>query len=41
MLVNDAKKLAYYRMVMLAEMADFGYYKGQMQKGLIKKIMEG
>lgn len=41
LLVNDAKKLASYRMVMFAEMADFGYYKGKMQKGLLKKIMEG
>lgn len=39
--VKDLKKLAGYRMVMFAQMAEFGYYKSRLRRGLIKKIMEG
>ena len=39
-LINDAKKLALYRMVMFARIADFAYYRSQMQSGLIRKVME-
>jgi len=38
-LINDARKLALYRMVMFARIADFAYYRGQMQSGLIRKLM--
>lgn len=40
-LVNDAKELARYKMSMFVRMADFAYYRRQMQLGLIKKVMEG
>ena len=40
-LINDARKLARYRMVMFARIADFGYYRDQMQAGFIRKVMEG
>jgi len=39
-LVNDAKRLAIFKMVMLSRIAEFAYYRNQMQKGLIKKVME-
>ena len=39
-LVNDRKKLARFKMVEFAEIADFDYYKRLTQSGLIKKIME-
>jgi len=39
-LVNDSKKLARYRMVMFAKIAEFAYCRNQMQSGLIRKIME-
>ena len=39
-LVNDKKKLARFKMVEFAEIADFSYYKRLTQSGLIKKMME-
>lgn len=39
-LINDAGKLALYRMVMFARIADFAYYRSQMQSGFIRKVME-
>ena len=38
-LINDARKLALYRMVMFA-IADFAYYRNQMQSGFIRKVMD-
>lgn len=40
-LVKDQKKLALFKMTMFARIADFGYYRNQMQSGLVKSIMEG
>ena len=39
-LINDARKLALYRMVMFARIADFAYYRSRMQSGFIRKVME-
>jgi predicted nucleotidyltransferase len=39
-LVNDAGKLARHRMVMFARIADFAYYRRQMQTGFIRRFME-
>ena len=39
-LVNDPKKLSLFKMTMFARIADFSYYKRQMQSGLIRNIME-
>ena len=39
-LVRNQKKLSLFNMTMLAKIADFGYYRNQMQSGLIKNIME-
>jgi hypothetical protein len=41
LLINDSKKLARYKMVMFANIADFSYYRIKMQSGLIRKIMKG
>ena len=38
-LVSDPKKLSQYKMVMLAKIAEFAYYRTQMQAGLIRKVM--
>ena len=40
-LATDTKKLSLYKMVMLSKIVEFSYYRSQMQKGLIKKVMEG
>ena len=40
-LVKDTKKLARYKMTTFARIADFAYYKNQMQSGLIRNVMEG
>ena len=40
-LINDEKKHAQYKMVMFVKIAEFAYYKSQMQAGLIRKVMEG
>jgi len=39
-LVNNPKKLAQYKMVMFSKIADFAYYRKQMQSGLIRSVME-
>jgi uncharacterized protein len=38
-LVKDPKKLAHYKMTTFSKIADFAYYKNQMQSGLIRNIM--
>ena len=38
-LVSDSRKLARFEMVKFAMIADFAYYRKQMQSGLIKKVM--
>ena len=40
-LVKNPKKLARYKMTAFSRIADFAYYKNQMQSGLIRNIMEG
>jgi len=40
-LVNNSRELARYKTVMFAKIADFAYYRKQMQSGLIRKVMEG
>ena len=39
-LVKDQKKLTLFKMTMFARIADFGYYRNQMQSGLIRNIVE-
>lgn len=39
-LVRDSKKLAHYKMTAFSRIADFAYYKNQMQTGLVRNIME-
>ena len=38
--VNDSGKHSHFRTVMFSRIAEFGYYKRQMQAGLAMKIME-
>jgi predicted nucleotidyltransferase len=40
-LVKNPRKLARYKMTAFSRIADFAYYKNQMQSGLIRNIMEG
>ena len=40
-LINNSKKLAKFKMVKFVDIADFAYYRNQMQSGLIRKVMEG
>ena len=40
-LVKNPKKLARYKMTAFSRVADFAYYKKQMQSGLIRNILEG
>jgi predicted nucleotidyltransferase len=40
-LINDSSKLARFKMVKFVMIADFVYYRNQMQSGLIKKVMGG
>jgi predicted nucleotidyltransferase len=38
-LVKDPKKLSLFKMTMFSRIVDFGYYRVQMQSGLIRNIM--
>ena len=40
-LAKDRKKLALFKMTMFARIADYDYYRSQMQAGLIRNIVEG
>lgn len=39
-MVRDPQKLSIFKMTMLARIADFGYYRKQMQSGLIRNIVK-
>jgi len=41
LLVNNPETLSRFKMVMYSRIADFSYYRNQMQSGLIKKVMKG
>ena len=38
-LIKDSRKLARYKMVMFSKIAEFGFYRNRMQRGLIREIM--
>ena len=40
-MVTKSRELARYTMVMFVKIAEFAYYRRQMQSGLIRKVMEG
>ena len=40
-IVNNSRELAQYTMVMFVKIAEFAYYRRQMQSGLIRKVIEG
>ena len=39
-IVTDKKKLALFKMTMFVRIAEYNYYRSQMQAGLIRHIME-
>ena len=41
LLVRDARLLACLKMVMFSRIAEFGFYRPMMQKGMVAKIMKG
>jgi predicted nucleotidyltransferase len=41
LVVNDSKKLAYFKMIAFTKIVNFEYYRRQMQTGIIRKVMEG
>ncbi len=41
LVVNDSKKLAYFKMMAFSKIASFHYYRSQMQSGVVRKVMEG
>jgi predicted nucleotidyltransferase len=40
-LVNKARELSEYKMIMITKIADFTYYRNQIQSGFVNKVMEG
>ena len=41
LLINNTSELVRYKMIMFAKIADFAYYRNQMQSGFIRKIIKG
>ena len=41
LVVNDSKKLAYFKMLALTKIVNFEYYRSQMQAGIVRKVIEG
>jgi len=41
LVVNDSKKMAYFKMMAFSKIASFHYYRSQMQSGIIRKVLEG
>ena len=40
-IVNDTKKMAYFKMISYSKIAGFYYHRCKMQSGMIRKVMEG
>ncbi|MBN2374289.1 nucleotidyltransferase domain-containing protein [bacterium] len=41
LMINDSRELAHQRMIMFAKIAEYGYYRKQIQSQLIKNIRKG
>jgi uncharacterized protein len=41
LVVNDSKKLAYFKMIALTKIVNFEYYRRRMQEAIVRKVMEG
>ena len=41
LLINNPEALYWFKTIMYSRIADFSYYRNQMQSGLIKKVMKG
>jgi predicted nucleotidyltransferase len=40
-IVNDIKKMSYFKMIAYSKIVDFHYHRRKMQSGIILKVMEG
>jgi len=40
-IVNDTKKMSYFKMIAYSKIVDFHYHRRKMQSGIIRKVMEG
>ena len=40
-IVNDTKKMSYFKMIAYSKIAGFHYHRRKMQSGIIHKVMEG
>ena len=40
-IVNDTKKMSYFKMIAYSKIVDFHYHRSKMQSGIIRKVMEG
>ena len=41
LIVNDSKKLAFFKMTAYSKIVNFHYYRRQLQAGIVRKVMEG
>ena len=41
LVVNDSKKLAYFKMIAFTKIVNFNYYHNQIQNGIIHKVLGG
>ena len=40
-IVNDTKKMSYFKMIVYSKIAGFHYHRRKMQSGIVRKVMEG
>jgi hypothetical protein len=40
-IVNDTKKMSYFKMIAYSKIAGFHYHRRKMQSGIVRKVMEG
>ena len=41
LVVNDSKKMAYFKMIAFSKIVNFHYYHHQMKSGMIRRVLEG
>ena len=41
LVVNDSKKMAYFKMIAFSKIVNFHYYHRQMKSGMIRRVLEG
>ena len=40
-IINDTRKMSYFKMIAYSKIVDFHYHRRKMQSGIIRKVMEG